>query len=95
MRIYNLIRAVTDPYPGAFCRLPDGSTLMVWWGATEGNQDGEKTEHPGIVEINDGRVLVFTGRGRIRLLDVQAEGKRMTGDEIIRYFKDKEGIRLQ
>ena len=95
VRIYNLIRAVTDPYPGAFCKLPDGSTLMVWWGVPEGNQDGEKTQTPGIVEINDGRVLVSTGSGKIRLLDLQVGGERMAGDEIIRYFKDKEGIRLQ
>jgi len=69
--------------------------LMVWWGAPEGNQDGETTQTPGIVEINDGRVLVSTGSGKIRLLDLQVGGERMAGDEIIRYFKDKEGIRLQ
>ncbi|HON22427.1 MAG TPA: formyltransferase [Syntrophales bacterium] len=31
-RIYNLIRAVTDPYPGAFTFLPDGTKMFVWWG---------------------------------------------------------------
>ncbi len=94
-RIYNLIRAVTDPYPGAFCRLPDGSSLMVWWGAPEGNKDGEKAQVPGIVEIHDDKVLVWTGNGKIRLFDVQVGGMRIAGDEIIRYFIDKEGIRLQ
>lgn len=29
-QIFNLIRAVTDPYPGAFTEL-GGSRLMVWW----------------------------------------------------------------
>jgi methionyl-tRNA formyltransferase len=29
-QIFNLIRAVTDPYPGAFIDI-DGARLMVWW----------------------------------------------------------------
>jgi methionyl-tRNA formyltransferase len=29
-QIFNLIRAVTDPYPGAFTEV-DGSRLMLWW----------------------------------------------------------------
>jgi len=29
-QIFNLIRAVTDPYPGAFTEV-NGSRLMVWW----------------------------------------------------------------
>jgi len=34
-RIYNLIRAVTDPYPGAFTFLPEGEKMMIWWGLPE------------------------------------------------------------
>jgi len=30
VQIFNLIRAVTDPYPGAFTDIAD-SRLMVWW----------------------------------------------------------------
>jgi methionyl-tRNA formyltransferase len=90
-RIYNLIRAVTDPYPGAFCGLADGSRLMIWWGTPEAGREGEKIKPPGCVEIAGDKVLVWTGRGRIRLLNVQAGGERITGDGIIRYFIDKEG----
>jgi methionyl-tRNA formyltransferase len=93
-RIYNLIRAVTDPYPGAFCTLADGSRLMIWWGTPEEGRGWGKTKPPGGVEIEGDRVLVRTGRGRIQLLNVQAGGERMTGDGIIRYFKDKEGMML-
>jgi methionyl-tRNA formyltransferase len=32
--IFNLIRAVADPYPGAFTDVP-GSRLMVWWAEPE------------------------------------------------------------
>jgi len=93
-RIYNLIRAVTDPYPGAFCRLADGSRLMIWWGAPEEGGGGEGEKPPGCVEIEGGLVFVRTGRGRIRLLDVQIRGERMTGDGMIHYFRDKEGMML-
>jgi methionyl-tRNA formyltransferase len=31
VRIYNLIRAVTDPYPGAFGFLPDSEKIVIWW----------------------------------------------------------------
>ena len=90
-RIYNLIRAVTDPYPGAFCSLADGSRLMIWWGTPEEGREGDETKPPGSVEIEVDRVLVRTGRGRLQLVNVQAGGERMTGDGIIHYFKDKEG----
>jgi len=31
MRIYNWVRAVTEPYPGAFTHLPQGDKLLIWW----------------------------------------------------------------
>ena len=33
-QIFNLIRAVTDPYPGAFTDV-GGARLMVWWAETD------------------------------------------------------------
>jgi len=94
VRIYNLIRAVTDPYPGAFCGQEDGSRLMIWWGRPEEGREGEETKPPGSVEIEGDRVWVRTGRGRLQLLNVQAGPERMTGLGIIRYFKDREGMLL-
>ncbi len=93
-RIYNLIRAVTDPYPGAFCTLPDGSPLLIWWATPEEGPPGETASPPGAVRIDDSGVLVATGRGRLRLLELEAGNTRMTGEGLIRYFKDREGLRL-
>jgi methionyl-tRNA formyltransferase len=91
VRIYNLIRAVTDPYPGAFCGLEDGSRLMIWWGTPEEGREGAKTKTPGSVEIEGDRVFIRTGRGRLQLVNVQAGGEGMTGDGLICYFKNREG----
>ncbi|MCL2888447.1 MAG: formyltransferase [Elusimicrobia bacterium] len=30
LKIYNLIRAVTKPFPGAFTYLPDGRKMLIW-----------------------------------------------------------------
>ncbi|HUL37517.1 MAG TPA: formyltransferase, partial [Thermodesulfobacteriota bacterium] len=35
MQIYNLVRAVTEPYPGAFGYLPEGEKLLIWWALPE------------------------------------------------------------
>jgi len=47
LRIYNLIRAVTDPYPGAFTYLPDGTKVFVWWGQPEPEETAAGEPHPG------------------------------------------------
>jgi len=95
MRIYNLIRAVTDPYPGAFCDMADGTRLMVWRGLPDrmsGGKEGMKV--PGAIEISDRKVSVRTGEGRITLLEIQSGTERMTGDGIHNFFKNREGMKI-
>jgi UDP-4-amino-4-deoxy-L-arabinose formyltransferase/UDP-glucuronic acid dehydrogenase (UDP-4-keto-hexauronic acid decarboxylating) len=93
-RIFDLIRAVTEPYPGAFARLPNGARLMVWWALPEEGEQESGSGSPGKVEIDAGQVMVRTGGGRLHLLDIQAGNKRMTGEAVSQYFKDKEGLVL-
>jgi methionyl-tRNA formyltransferase len=93
-RIYNLIRAVTAPYPGAFCLLPDGSQLLLWWATPEETNASPAANIPGRVLVVDGRVLVWTGRGRLRLFDAETVKGRMIGEGLIRYFNDREGLIL-
>lgn len=92
-KIYNLIRAVTDPYPGAFCTLADGTKLLIWR-AEPGDGDGAPDKAPGTVEIEGDRVWVRAGQGSIRLLEVEAGGKRITAERIAPYFAEKEGTIL-
>ncbi len=71
-RIFNLVRAVTHPYPGAFC-FAGGKKLMVWSAsiaAETGNHDA-----PGkILGANsDGSIEVAAGEGSIIVGAVQFE----------------------
>jgi len=93
-RIYNMIRAVTDPYPGAFCLLPDGTKLILWRAAPVEEGAHPPGEGPGLVEVEDTRVLVWTGQGRLHLADVECVDGRMTGDDLLGYFNNTEGLVL-
>ena len=72
--IYNLVRAVTRPYPGAFSPYA-GGTLIVWWAEpdetapTGGAAPGTvlPARVPGALEI-------ATGRGILRVTRAQREG---------------------
>jgi methionyl-tRNA formyltransferase len=73
--IYNLVRAVTHPYPGAFTNL-SGRKLFVWWGRAlaEPVQSGAV---PGRVVANlpgEG-LLVATGDGLFLIERAQWEGE--------------------
>ena len=92
VQIYNLVRAVTDPYPGAFAFLPDGRKIMIWWAIPEvGDVPGLP---PGEIGIAHGCVCVGTGAGRIRLADVETAGFRMKNDQMLQFFRNKEGMIL-
>jgi methionyl-tRNA formyltransferase len=93
-RIYNLIRAVTAPYPGAFCVLPDGSQLLLWWATPEMTNADTAAGIPGQVRVYDSRVLVRTGSGALRLLDAETVNGRITGERLIQYFNGREGLIL-
>ncbi len=72
-RIFNLVRAVTHPYPGAFCMLNDRK-LFVWQAhiAEEKLHRGD----PGEIVAEDagGAIEVAAGEGSLLLLRAQFEG---------------------
>jgi UDP-4-amino-4-deoxy-L-arabinose formyltransferase / UDP-glucuronic acid dehydrogenase (UDP-4-keto-hexauronic acid decarboxylating) len=71
-RVYNLVRAVTHPYPGAFTRVA-GRTLMVWWATPD---DEPVSSPPGtLLELAPGSAVVATGGGTLRLHRCQLEGE--------------------
>lgn len=90
IRIYNLVRAVTHPYPGAFTTAR-GSKLYVWWGIPETclAADGAARERAGqnvgsvsaspvcgmVTSVGPDGVRVATGDGEMTLLKCQLEGE--------------------
>ncbi len=71
-RIYNLIRAVTHPYPGTFT-WHRGRKLHIWWALPI---ERANFLQPGEVRIESGSgVLVGSAEGALRLERVQPEGE--------------------
>ena len=72
-RIFNLVRAVTHPYPGAFCFV-GGRKLMVWE-AKIGADNGTRGQPGTIVrEVDDGALEVAAGEGSVIVKVAQFEG---------------------
>jgi methionyl-tRNA formyltransferase len=63
--IFNLIRAVTDPYPGAFTDI-GGARLMVWWAEPESAATQGRRGKPGEV-LSVSPLVVATGDGALEL----------------------------
>jgi len=75
-RIFNLVRAVTHPYPGAFCSL-DGSKLLVWESAIAA-ETGRRGAPGEVVEIGAGAggdaIEVAAGEGSLLIMRMQFDG---------------------
>ncbi len=83
--IYNLIRAVTEPYPGAFALLDNDEKIIIWWAQPAVS---EEAVIPGKLVITNKEVLVQTGKNAIKLRDVEIKGKCLKGEQIHSYFKN-------
>jgi methionyl-tRNA formyltransferase len=89
MQIYNLVRAVTKPYPGAFTHLPEGEKLFIWWALPEKGSVSKCSV--GAIEFEKNIVYVKASDGRLRLLDIEVGEERMKGHKIFDFFKKQEG----
>lgn len=90
--IYNLIRAVTEPYPGAYALMENGDKIIIWRALPE---EMHFVREHGETEISGQDVLVKTGNDAIKLLDVEIQGKRLKGSEIGDFFKTRKVMKLK
>jgi methionyl-tRNA formyltransferase len=90
--IYNLIRAVTDPYPGAFGLLENGDRIVIWRALPLEAYD--MNGQAGDIDYAGQEVLVKTGKNAIKLLDVEIQGTKLTGPEIGEFFKTRKVMKL-
>ena len=77
-QIFNLIRAVTDPYPGAFADV-QGARLMVWWAELDTAATVGKRGRPGEV-LSVVPLVIATGDGAMEL--TRTEWRGAAGQEL-------------
>ena len=111
IEIYNLVRAVTRPYPGAFSFL-EGEKLLVWWAKPVSAEGFPEAIPPGKLVIPGGppfpgkeerpgdasrqrRVLVGTGEGLLSLEEVEWKGAVGQGEGIVSFLADSRNGRFE
>jgi methionyl-tRNA formyltransferase len=74
VQVYNLIRGVTHPYPGAFTEL-DGTQVIIWqaWPVAGHGEPGQV--------ISTSPLLVGTGDGLLEIRCLQMAGEAETSAE--------------
>ena len=71
-RIFNLVRAVTHPYPGAFC-FAAGRKLFIWE-TRIAHEDGVRSAQGEVVGDVEGGIEVAAGQGSVIVTHAQFEG---------------------
>ena len=71
-QIFNLVRAVTDPYPGAFTDV-GVARLMVWWAEGDSAAARGRRGQPGEV-LSVAPLVVATGDGALELTKTEWRG---------------------
>jgi methionyl-tRNA formyltransferase len=90
LALYNLIRAVTAPYPGAFTWY-QGKKLYVWSSRLSTGSAEERWIPGTILGVRDGGCMVATGEGELLLTRVQWQGEEMLSGGA---FVDKHGLSI-
>lgn len=82
--IYNLVRALVPPWPGAFTYLK-GRQVIVWQ-VTPGQSDSHRQEYPAgsVVDIGDMGATVKTGDGCLVIRKAEVEGQVIGGADLKR-----------
>ncbi len=65
-QIFNLVRAVTDPYPGAFTEVGE-ARLLIWWAEAKPRPEGAEEAAPGEILALD-PLMIATGDGALQVI---------------------------
>jgi UDP-4-amino-4-deoxy-L-arabinose formyltransferase/UDP-glucuronic acid dehydrogenase (UDP-4-keto-hexauronic acid decarboxylating) len=79
--VYNLIRALTRPYTGAYSYFM-GEKMVIWKAAPDDATAG--LVHYREIEVEEGKVFAGTSYGALRLEEVEWKGKILKGPKIAR-----------
>jgi methionyl-tRNA formyltransferase len=96
-KIYCLVRALVDPFPGAFTYFK-GRRLIVWKAEPVNDPpiyDGRVPGRITGISKSDGYVTVLTGDGVMKVLEVQLQGENKTAAaNVIRSVRETLGLRM-
>lgn len=92
-KIYNIIRALTYPYPGAYSYI-NGKKFVIWTCEEYKIPKYEGRISGKVIKIfKDKGVVVLCGEGAVLLKDIQAEdGERQTADKLIKSVRTTLGF---
>jgi len=91
--ICNRIRAFA-PWPGCFTYL-DKKILKIWKARPLMDLPGQKSKPGAVLEANKNEILVKTGKGMLKIEELQLEGKRrMTAQEFLAGYKQLNTLTL-
>ena len=94
-RIFNLVRAVTHPYPGAFGRVA-GRKLFIWATRVAAEADGGAQPGTMLGRRSDGAIAVATGDGPILIDRAQFENQAEdTAASVLGELADRGDVRLE
>ncbi len=79
--LFDWVRALTHPYPGAFTEL-GGRRLFIW--RAETGREATAAQPGTVLDGPDGSIEVATGDGTLRLLAVQWDGEPEGGAQELR-----------
>ncbi|MEK7616888.1 MAG: methionyl-tRNA formyltransferase [Patescibacteria group bacterium] len=90
--IYNLIRALSDPYPGAFT-IYEGRKIIIQKASFTDSPRNFVGRIPGrVVAVGQGWVEVLTGDGSLKIEEIEVEGKKLPASKIFSSIKGTLGI---
>jgi len=94
-RIHNLVRAVTHPYPGAFCGV--GGRKLFVWEARIAAESGNYGEPGTVLKFHaDGAAEVAAGAGSVLFLRGQFEGEtERSADDLLNSLPNSRNVRLE
>jgi len=88
-RIYNLVRAVTKPYPGAFSSL-DNRKIIIWKVEFSSEEPASKEKTPGSIIEKNNALYAKTGDGWLRIVKFEVEDQdKVEKDKLALSGKEK------
>ena len=87
--ILRLVNASGKPYDGAFCMLED-KKLIIWDAALPEKNDERYLAIPGqVTAIGEGFSEIATGKGKLRITQVEIDGQLGTADQFITFLRER------